>query len=106
LRKYLGKTFGRWIKCNVDASFVKVEKNVALGVVMRNHMGNVLLSACNVITNCHSAIMGEAIARLEGLKVGLANCTSNLIIGTDCGSVLKSLREDSCDRSEVFFIVK
>jgi hypothetical protein len=100
------KTFGRWIKCNVDASFVKVEKNVALGVVLWDHRGSVLLSAWNVITHCHSEAMGEAIARLEGLKVGLANYTSNIIIEIVCGSVLKSLRECCCDRSEVFFIAK
>jgi hypothetical protein len=50
--------------------------------------------------------MGEAIACLEGLKLGLANCTSNLIIETDRASVLESFKEDSCDRSEALFIAK
>jgi hypothetical protein len=69
-----------WIKCNVDASFVREEKNGAWRVVLRDHTGNVLLSAWDVITHCHSAAMGEAIACLEGLKLGLANCTSNLLL--------------------------
>jgi hypothetical protein len=62
-----------WIKCNVDASFLKEEQNGAWGVVLRDHMGNILLSAWDVITHCQSAAMGEAIACLEGLKLGIAN---------------------------------
>jgi ribonuclease HI len=95
-----------WIKCNVDASFLKEERNGAWGVVLRDHMGNILLSAWDVITHCQSAAMGEAIACLEGLRLGIANCTSNLIIETDCASVVESFREDSSDRSEVCFIAK
>ncbi|KAK1626176.1 hypothetical protein QYE76_000491 [Lolium multiflorum] len=57
-------------------------------------------SAWDVITHCQSAAMGEAIACIEGLRLGIANCTSNLIIETDCASVVESFREDSSDRSE------
>jgi hypothetical protein len=69
-------------------------------------MGNILLSAWDVITHCQSAAMGEDIACLEGLKLGIANYSANLIIETDCSSVVHALREDSCDRSEVCFIAK
>jgi hypothetical protein len=69
-------------------------------------MGNILLSAWDVITHCESAAMGEAIACLEGLNLDIANSSANLIIKTDCSSVLHDFREDSCDRSEVCFIAK
>jgi hypothetical protein len=50
--------------------------------------------------------MGEAIACLEGLKLALANSTANLIIETDCASILESFKESSFDRSEVCLIAK
>ena len=95
-----------WIKCNVDASFLMDEKNGASGVVLRDHSGIVLLSDWDIIIDCQSAAMGEAVACLEDLKLGLANCDSNLITETDCSSILESFKEDICDRSEVFFMAK
>jgi hypothetical protein len=50
--------------------------------------------------------MGEAIACYEGLKIGLQNSTSNLIIEKDCASILETFREDSYARSKVCLIVK
>jgi hypothetical protein len=46
---------------------------MVLGFFVWYHMGNILLSAWDVITHCQSAVMGEAIACLQGLKLGMAN---------------------------------
>jgi hypothetical protein len=52
---------------------------MVLGFFVWYHMGNILLSAWDVITHCQSAVMGEAIACLQGLKLGMANSSSNLL---------------------------
>ena len=74
-------------------------------MVIRDHNGNVLLSAWDVITHCQSAVFGEAIACLEGLKLALANYNF-IITETDCASILDSFKVDSLDRSEVCLIAK
>jgi hypothetical protein len=50
--------------------------------------------------------MGEAIACLYGLDLALNNSNQNIIIETDCATILEAFREGSMDRSEVCMIAK
>jgi hypothetical protein len=90
-----------WGKCNVDASFVNEEKSDSWGVVIRDQSRNILCSAWDMITHCQTAAMGEAIACLEGLKMALVNSNANIIVETDCASILKAFKDGRYDRSKV-----
>jgi hypothetical protein len=59
-----------------------------------------------IIQNCRSAEMGEAIACLEGLKLGAANSALNLVIETDCAGVIEAFDDDNRIMSELCFIAK
>jgi hypothetical protein len=48
---------------------------------------------------CESADMGEALACLEGLKLYLSEPSADLIIESDCSSILKAFEDGSEDRS-------
>jgi hypothetical protein len=50
--------------------------------------------------------MGEAIAVLKGLEIALQYSLVNLIIETDCLSIVQVFKEDSLDRSELCMIAK
>ena len=59
-----------------------------------------------MIPHCQSAEMGKALACLHGLEITLNNSNCNLIIETDCSSILKSFGDDGQDRSEVGLIAR
>jgi hypothetical protein len=50
--------------------------------------------------------MGEAIAVLKGIEIAVQYSPVNLIIETDCLSVVQVFKEDSLDRSELCMIAK
>jgi ribonuclease HI len=95
-----------WIKCNVDASFLNDERKGTWGAVIRNQNGLTVCSAWGIIPNCQTAAMGEAVACLKGLNLAVENSDQNIIIETDCLSILKAFMEDNNDRSEVCMIAK
>jgi hypothetical protein len=64
-REVWEKPHDGWIKCNVDASFLKEEKNGAWGVVLQDHMGNFLLSEWDVMNHCQSQLWGKLLLVLK-----------------------------------------
>jgi hypothetical protein len=88
-----------WYKCNVDASFTTGVKCGAWGAIIRDHLGHSVSSAWGYIPACESAAMGEALACLEGLKLYLSEPSADLIIESDCSSILKAFEDGSEDRS-------
>ena len=95
-----------WVKCNVDASFSACDSTGAWGAVLRDHNGLVIASAWDRIKHCKSALLGEAIACLEGINLSLAKSDLNLLIETDHASLLEVFKDDSMDRTEVSLIAK
>jgi hypothetical protein len=49
----------------------------------------------DLLNYCQSATVGKAIAFLEGLKLSLAYSNWNVIIETDCASIMDSFKEAS-----------
>jgi hypothetical protein len=74
---------------NVDASFVKESNSTSWGAVIRDHLGQIGLSAWGFIRECDSAEIAEAIACLEDVKQTLNWVESDLIIESDCAAVIK-----------------
>jgi hypothetical protein len=80
-----------WIKCNVYASFLKEEKK-CLGCCSTGPHGE--HSTISLGWHHSLPISGNGKSYcMPRRRLGLANCTSNLIIGTYCISVLESFRE-------------
>jgi hypothetical protein len=78
------------VKVNVDASFSENNMNGSWGAVARNHRGEVIFSAWDVIKQAPSAECCEAEACVQGLKLGILHCLGNITIETDCLSFIKS----------------
>jgi ribonuclease HI len=96
----------RWIaptegnaKLNVDGAFDKAGA-AGIGVALRDHKGDMILSACKAIDHCRDATEAELMAIEEGLKLSLTWTTKQFSVETDC-AVLKS--SVSCSVKEARF---
>lgn len=67
----------RWIKVNVEGSFVSETGAAGVGVVVRNHKGDVILTAWRVLFCCESAEDVEGQACAEGLRLVSQWCPHN-----------------------------
>ena len=86
------------IKINVDASYVEALRAASVGVVARNHTGEVIISSWDYIGVCNTAEEAELRATLAGLYIGIT-LHKAIILETDCSFVASFLRNDLLDRS-------
>jgi hypothetical protein len=75
-----------WQSLSVDASFIEDTNSASWGVGIRDHLGQINLSDWGLIPICDGAESSEAIACLEGIKLGINH--SCLIVGSDCAAVI------------------
>ena len=88
------------IKINVDASFVEAISSASVGVVARNHLGEVIISSWDYIGVCNSMYEAELRAALAGLYIGIT-LHKPIILETDCSFVAFFLGKDYLDRSSL-----
>jgi hypothetical protein len=62
-------------------------------MIVRDHNGGLILSACRQLSNCRDALGAELNAVLEGLKVAMHWCNLRLI----CSEVLNLLNKEGVD---------
>lgn len=96
-----------WAKINVDGAFVSQTSKGSVGIVIRDHECNVLLSAWSVMRHCTSAEEVEATAcRDVMVLIKLANewIKMPLILETDCANVSSVLKATEEDRSQLWNI--
>lgn len=72
----------------------------------RSSEGMVVFCAWGVIEQFQSAVVTEAIACVEGLKVAMNLDLGNLIFETYCNSLIKIFDPGSVDRSPASFMAK
>jgi ribonuclease HI len=88
------------VKVNVDACFSENSMEGSWGAVARNCKGDIIFSAWDLIHQASSAECCEALACLEGLKLAIQHSHGNILIETDCLSLLKTFDPGGEDRSE------
>ncbi|KAF8672268.1 hypothetical protein HU200_049465 [Digitaria exilis] len=71
-------------KINVDGAFVAETGAAALVVVIRDTGGLPLLMACRTLAHCHDATESEALACLEGIRMGAVWPDREFVLETDC----------------------
>lgn len=62
------------MKLNVDGSFVDQIGEAGVGMIIKNHEGEVILIAWRVLFRCASVDEAEALACLEGLRLASQWC--------------------------------
>jgi ribonuclease HI len=69
-------------KLNVDGSFASTGAGV--GMALRDHMGQVIFTACRSMNHCHDATEAELMAIEEGLMLAMQWTNLKILVETDC----------------------
>jgi hypothetical protein len=97
IRKWTSPPSG-WHKLNIDGSY-DANGNAGAGMVVRDHNGEVIISACRQLKSCRDPLEAELYALMEGLSLALQWCNLPLIIETDCLEIVSMLKKEGIDRS-------
>jgi ribonuclease HI len=94
-----------WVKINVDGAFDESTGEGGLGVVIRNHQGDVLLTAWKDLQGLRDAEEAEALACREGLKLAADWCAQRAVLETDNCTIASMLTRRSGEPSSLKFII-
>ncbi|KAH1130818.1 hypothetical protein J1N35_002196 [Gossypium stocksii] len=104
---------GRWVaskepflKIKFDAAFNKNKNMSCLGLVVRNAKAEVFCSKIIIHENIPSSFATEAMARLQALHFRLQLSLRKIGIEGDSRSVIRKLREEKEDRSDIEVFIK
>lgn len=94
------------VMINVDAAIFFQHQRAGIGVVIRNHLGQVLAACRRFVEHTTEAEMGEAIAMRHALlfaeQTGFQNVT---IVSSDCSSLISKVKNTTYDKSHTCAIV-
>lgn len=103
----------RWIppptdvlKINVDGAFSPETGSAALGVIIRDWLGLPVLMAGRILLHCRDVEEAEAMACLEGIRMGARWPEKDVILESDCATVIEKLSLSEIDRSLVAPVIR
>ena len=91
-------------KLNVDGAFT-TDGHAGAGMVLRDHRGHVIYTACRSLEHCSDATEAELRAFEEGVQLALHWSTLPFTVETDCVDVLLLLKEKNPNTSTHAFRV-
>lgn len=97
---------GEILKINVDDAFILETGEAAVGVVIRDKEGQPMLMACRKLSHCRDAEEAEALACLEGIRMGTRWPERDFIMEADNALVIEKLRTGGMHRSVVAPIIR
>ena len=95
-----------WIKINIDGAFSETFGEAGIGVIVRDHLGQVILSAWKYMDGGGSVEQVEAWACREGLALAPEWAPRPAIVESDCAMVIKYLSCPSVQRSPSTFVIR
>jgi len=87
------------MKINVDGAFIPSSGIAAVGVVIRDHLGQTKLASWHLHRHCRDAEEAEAIACHEGNVLAARWPDVPMMLETDCAVVAAKLKSNVQDRS-------
>ena len=84
------------IKINTDGAWLSVNGNGGLGVILRDHHGS-MIGGCCTSRSSNSAVECEAFAVILAMEFALSRNHLNIIIESDCSSLISSIKSSSCN---------
>lgn len=94
-----------WIKLNIDGSF-SMAGNAGAGMILRDHRGNVNVSACRVLYSCRDALETELCACMEGVSLALQRSDLPIVVEMDSLEAVTMISCEDVDHSIYASIVK
>ena len=87
-----------YAKLNVDGAFT-TDGHAEAGMVLRDHRGHVIYTACRSLEHCSDATDAELKAFEEGVQLSLHWTMLPFMVETDCADVLPLLKEKNPNTS-------
>jgi len=95
-----------WIKINVDGAFDSTTNEGGLGIIIRDHLGVVLLSAWVYMRSGKDAEEMEAMACQRGLCLAADWCNQRAVLATDNSAIAGILKSRELRRTQLKFILE
>ena len=95
-----------WMKININGAYSEVSGRAGIGVIIRDHLGNVKLSAWKVIYGAFNAEETEALACREGILLATEWEHLPTILESDCSMVIQYLKEAKTMRPACHSIIQ
>ncbi|KAF8718070.1 hypothetical protein HU200_025547 [Digitaria exilis] len=89
------------VKINTDGAFSPSSGAASLGVIIRDHLGQPLLTAWRKLFHCRDAEEAEAAACLDGVRLAGRWPEKNVVLEVDCAALVDKLQSQELDRSLV-----
>jgi hypothetical protein len=93
------------IKANVDAGWDSVSKHAGLGIIIRDQLGQVILTEWKFIPFCNSAEEAEVLACLEGIRHLINLQRWPAILESDCLRAVMSISSESVEQSPSWALI-
>ncbi|KAF4389856.1 hypothetical protein G4B88_024137 [Cannabis sativa] len=77
---------------NTDASLIEGKPGCGLGVIIRDHLGELVTAATDYIPGCLSVLMAETLAIRLAMKLAASRSLQNIFIASDNQSVITALK--------------
>jgi ribonuclease HI len=90
-------------KLNVDGAFAS--DGAGAGMVLRDHTGEVIFTACRQIVHCRDAMEAEIKAIEEGLRLALHWTNLDLQIESDCAEAVELIKDSTPNTSVYAFSI-
>jgi hypothetical protein len=94
-----------WSKLNIDGSWSEEYGVGVVGMVLRDEMGKIIVSACMVLPNCNYPLEAELRACSDGLNLGMQWTDTPMIIESDCLVAIQMITDKEINRSKLAFWV-
>jgi hypothetical protein len=88
-------------KLNVDGAFTA--RSAGAGMVLRDHAGEVIFTACQHLETCTDALEAELAAIEEGMKLALHWSALKIIVETDCADAVELISGKKANLSAYAF---
>ncbi|KAF8649424.1 hypothetical protein HU200_064324 [Digitaria exilis] len=90
-RKKWSPPVGEGLKINVDGAYIGETGAAVLGVIIRDSTGKPVLMAARLLSHCGDAETTEALACLEGLRMGARWADRDIVLEADNAGVIEKL---------------
>lgn len=94
------------IALTVDSAFNPTTGDAGLGVIIREHSGQLLLMAWRMLFHCRDAEEAEAATCLDGIRLACKCPDKGFVLESNCAIVVQILRTATRDRSSITGLIE
>ena len=90
---------------NIDAAIFSQSQRMGIGVVIRNHLGQVLAACRRYVMHFQLPELAEAVAMRHALKFAEEAGFRKVIVASDCATLISKVKCLQSDRSHIGVLV-